>query len=388
MSAAAFGVSTLVHTARGVIPAAQVQVGDTAFSLDEDAGEIEAAPVEWVGAASMSDLIQLTIATQKVQLTGHASLLALVDRRRPGRIRRRFRREWVRAKDIRPGDLVALALKTPDLGAPHAMTIPVPRGVQLRRSNPVELPAESSLDLMWLAGLFIGDGWIDSYRGSKQVSFAIPRSDEALRAVLYDASVRTFGVPVRSKSDWTVSINSFRVADYLEANGLRGNAHTKRIPSWVATIPEEQRLAFLGGYVDADGHVAASRTDKGMSITSSNPELLEDTGRIAAMCGLRCGSSYRFEGTRGGRIQVGYRVRILGNFDRVGCRSPQRTSRLNQRHYKRNFTSTSSTGFRAHANAWFGYALVKAVAPIGTGLTLAIRTQASNLITEGVIARL
>ena len=262
MSKAALADSALVHTARGLIPAARVQVGDTIFSLDEAAWTVAPAAVEWVGDAGANTLLELTIATQKVRVTDDASLLALVDRRRPGRMRRRFGREWIRAKDVRPGDLVALALKTPDLGAPHPMTIPEPRGVQLRRSNLVDLPTRSSVDLMWLVGLFIGDGWIDCYRGSKHVSFAIPRSDEALRAVLHDTCLRTFGTPIRSKSEWTVSINSFRVADYLEANGLRGNAHTKRIPPWIATVPEEQRLAFLGGYVDADGHVAASRTAK------------------------------------------------------------------------------------------------------------------------------
>lgn len=377
----------LVHTSRGVIPVADLRAGDIAFRLDELANDIQRATVAGVVAEGERDLLAITVATQKILLTADTSVLTLVDRRRPGRLRRRFHREWTPASELKRGDLVAVALKTPDLGVPHAMTIPVPRGVQLRRSNAVHLPKVSNVDLMWLLGLFIGDGWIDSHRGSKQVDFAIPSSDHPLRAELSDTASRLFGLPVRAKSEWTVAINSFRVADYLEANGIRGNARTKRIPAWVSTVPEEQRLAFIGGYADADGHVAASRKNKGMQITSANRELLEDTRRLVAMCGLRGGSIYRFERADGRLNDVGFRLPILGDFDRVACRSPQRTSRLGKRKYKRNFTSTTATCFRTHTSVWIGFALVKAVAHAGKRSTFAVRTEGSNFVAEGLIVR-
>src|SRR5687767_11879946 len=210
-SVAAADDSTLVHTARGVLPLARVVAGDIAFGLDERVNDVKPYRIDDSSPAGVHQLLAITVATQTVLVTGEACLLALVDRRREGRQRRRFRREWVQAKDLEVGDLVALALKTPDLGIPHRMTTPVPRGVQLRRSNRVELPVESSEDLMWFAGVFVGDGWIDNHRGSKAVNIAIPRSDQPLRDELSATTERLFGLGTRSKTEWTVGLNSFRV---------------------------------------------------------------------------------------------------------------------------------------------------------------------------------
>ena len=49
--------------------------------------------------------------------------------------------------------------------------------------------------------------------------------------------------------------NSKELAEFFRANGFYGKARTKRVPQWVWSIPELQRLAFIAGYLDADGNV-------------------------------------------------------------------------------------------------------------------------------------
>lgn len=378
---------TLVHAARGLVPIRDIQPGDAVFSLDETANEIRPASVAQRIRLGRTAVLEIKVGTQRIRAACGQPFLTLVDRRREGRRRRRVYRAWAPLLELRPGDVVGVARKTPDTGGRQQMTIPSARVVQLRRSNPVTLPRESSPDLMWWAGLFIGDGWISKYRGTSTVEFAIPASDQPLRQELAATTERTFGLSVRSKSEWTVAIDSFRLADYLEANGFRGKARTKRVPSWVSALPEDERLAFLGGYTDADGTVAASRKDKGLSITSANRDLLEDTRRVAATCGLR-GSIYRFTGTYRGQQTVAFRMRVLGDFDRIGCRSPQRTSRMWRRRFGRTFSSIKGFGFASHTNEWLGFARIHSICAADSADAYAITLDSGgSLVAEGVIVR-
>src|SRR5262249_53432137 len=64
----------------------------------------------------------------------------------------------------------------------------------------------------------------------------------------------------------------------------KGTAKTKRIPAWIYRLPQSQRLAFIEGYIAADGHRRANH--KNLSITSANRQLLEDVKSLAIQCGL------------------------------------------------------------------------------------------------------
>jgi hypothetical protein len=140
------------------------------------------------------------------------------------------------------------------------------------------LPETSSDDLLWLLGLFAGDGYLDGSR----VCFAVPPTDQAhgrLLALLdrlfrVDHQIR--GVVVR--------VSSVQLRDWFASLGVTGRATEKRVPAWVYRLPRSQRLAFIEGYVAADGYRRANH--KNMSITSANRALLEDVKSLAIACGL------------------------------------------------------------------------------------------------------
>ncbi|MBI4173662.1 MAG: SufD family Fe-S cluster assembly protein, partial [Candidatus Aenigmarchaeota archaeon] len=81
-----------------------------------------------------------------------------------------------------------------------------------------------------------------------------------------------------------IRINSMSFVDLLKSLGFEGRANEKRVPSWVFTLPKEQRLAFIDGYIDADGYRREGH--KNISITSVNKQLLEDVKTLAISCGL------------------------------------------------------------------------------------------------------
>ena len=78
-----------------------------------------------------------------------------------------------------------------------------------------------------------------------------------------------------------------------------GNAATKRVPRWVWSLPQSQRLSFIAGYVDADGNI-----DNRFHIKSVNQPLLEDIASLLVTLGITSRLHVEFSKPK--------RVRILG----------------------------------------------------------------------------
>src|SRR5262249_50827157 len=76
--------------------------------------------------------------------------------------------------------------------------------------------------------------------------------------------------------------NSKEFAELFLLNGFSGKATTKRVPEWVWSSPESQRLAFIAGYLDADGNAWRGR----FSLKSANRELLEDFASLLVTLGI------------------------------------------------------------------------------------------------------
>ena len=386
----------LVHTSRGLIASGNLRRGDTAFSFDEVSREIRPVVVTDVGTRDRAETVMIKVGTRVLCAAAWARVPVLVDRRRPGRLRRRYRREWRALYELERGDIVAVARKTPDLGV--VQELPLPTTARDRKSRAVVLPSETSDNLMWWLGLYAGDGYI-SHKGldgrKKRIEFAIPSSQPDVRAELSALSREIFGVEAWPRDEWAMVVPGIRLVDFVETIGLSGKALEKRIPSWVYAAPESQRLAFLGGYVDADGDIrtpGARGRNKDMGLTSGNRSLLEDARRLAVMCGIRTSSIWDFQskdplGTD--RVITGYRMRFAGDFDRITCRSARRLARMRQRKFFHSDTCVGRTTIRSHTSEWLGFAALKRADSLGSALVVEVRLEnANNLVAEALIAGL
>ena len=181
---------------------------------------------------------------------------------------------WMPLRDIREGDYVAIAGRIPDHGKPYTFNFTPER----RGNKPVKLPERTTEDLMWLLGFYLGDGYTDDNR----VYFAVPEDDPAepkVRRTFEDV----FGIKLQRRGV-VLRTGSVEIVDFIRSIGLGGNARTKRVPDWVYTLPENQRKAFIQGYIDADGHVR--KDHKNLTITSANRELLEQIKLLAMSVGM------------------------------------------------------------------------------------------------------
>jgi Fe-S cluster assembly protein SufB len=257
------------------------------------------------------------------------------------------------------------------------------------RADATRFPVETSVDLCWWVGLYLGDGYIKQGRYPK-VEIAVDQTDEELVSEIRRVTRAVFGIEMVLSSDGLrLTGPTTALAEFIELNGLGGKALTKRIPDWVFGLPRAQRLAFIAGYVDADGYVRSHASNKDISLTSANAGLLLAARELLAPLGIRTSSVIPFDSgliASDGSPGQGYRVTLSGAFDEVPCRSPRRRERLVQRKYHHNRTSVSGTTIRSHTTDMLGFVRIEAIHNKGVEMTYDIEVEGHhNFVAEGFV---
>ncbi|MFQ5522975.1 MAG: Fe-S cluster assembly protein SufB [Acidimicrobiia bacterium] len=376
-----------VYTAnRGLVPIKEVEPGDRVFSLDEDSGELRVASVKASAQTDTRQTYRITVGgrfRRTIHATDNHPILSLVDARKPGRQRARYERRWKTVAELEEGDLVAVSRDLPEFGEPHRLAS--------LDDTPAEFPAETTPDLMWLLGLWLGDGYTrdDAKYGTYRVEIAVPDSDTEVRAEVTRVVKELFGLEVTTPDKWRVAFASKALVRWLEANGILGTSHTKRIPHWVFSLPSDQRLAFLAGYIDADGFISPDNHGNVLSITSVNTELLADSEELALLCGLRVSGPHEFTSKHphdDSRTITGYRLGLSGDVERIPVRDPKRRERLGNRHYRQGNTSAKGATFRAHTTESLGFARVVEIEEADVAPVYDIEVDGPhNFVAEGII---
>ncbi len=209
---------------------------------------------------------------------------------------------WKMLVDIHPGDRIGVVQGLPDDGQSRDLSDyrHARKDGRNRPRTPLKLPLTTHEDLLWLLGAYIGDGYIErtSSGTPNRVYYAVPPDDRA-RSKLESLLEKVFGVTGRQKGPVCLTVGSTVLADFLLWLGLGGSARTKRIPGWIFGLPASQRLAFIEGYLDTDGHVRKAKVRDGvqygqLAFVSVNEELLQDVKSLAITCGLTPGKISRY----------------------------------------------------------------------------------------------
>jgi Fe-S cluster assembly protein SufB len=347
------------------------------FALDEGIDMFRVAPVRASAQTGVRQTYEVVVGTRTIRATDNHPFLVLSDERRPGRLRARYRKVWKTVAEMQPGDLVAVPRGLPRFGGAHRFETTDGFG-----------PAESSPDLMWLLGFYLGDGFMRSSGRTHRVEFAVVEDDDAVRDQVVGIVQEQFGLEVKESQPDRVVVNSKRLVEWLTANGFFGNAHTKQIPSWVLGLSHAERLSFLGGWVDADGYVGPARSGS-VILTSVNEPLLEQARELALLVGLRVGGPYAFASPHPSdpeRLVQGFRLHITGPFERLDCRNPRRTSRFGRRKYVQSSTSARGTTFRTHVTQHLGFERVTSITPYDVEPVYDIEVDGPhNFIAEGLV---
>jgi len=308
-----------VTTPGGTKPIELVMPGDEVLSYDEAAGSLcwrRVTAKRYSGEQPVRDVRQ---GSRRLRVTdNHPFYSYAYDASQPKKLGR-YRLTYVRADHLKKAIVPISSL---DYGESHKLDLPDTATVfnssnqysesfAAERQRPARLVVGETTtdDLMWLFGLFVGDGSIDSVAADSgghrwaKVVFSVPQQDRARhRLIEVMKRIMPDSAPTERADGVTLTWNSVDLAYLLEGNGFVTGAHSKRVPSWVLNLPESQRLSFVAGYLDSDGCAPAGR--RGFSIKSVNPELLTDIGDVLTSLGIQSRLHTEFEGER--------RVQILG----------------------------------------------------------------------------
>jgi Fe-S cluster assembly protein SufB len=377
-----------VYTAgRGMVPIKEIQAGDRVFALDEDTGELEVRPVKAAAQTDVRQTRRVTVSGNLFPRTIHATdnhpVLCLVDQRRPGTADAAWSREWKTVGELSPGDLVAVARNLPDFGRS--------RDLLNLGDDQSPVPTTTSPDLMWLLGLWLGSGfsYSDPSSATLRIGLAIPDTESELRDEVVRVVSQEFGLRPVASDGWRLTYSSESLAVFFEVNGFVGGAGAARVPDWVHDLPREERLALIGGCVDADGCGATGLCSNGVAITSTSTDLLDDIAELARLCGLRPSGPYRVTSDHPHvtpRSITGHRLHLSGDIGRLGVRGPGRVEQLGQARDRHRGEPARGATFRPHTTDTLGFAPVTEIVEADVAPVYDIEIDGPhNFIAEGMV---
>jgi Fe-S cluster assembly protein SufB len=373
--------STKVWTTDGMRAIKELVAGDEVFALDEATKLIEVARVVGGGESGEKEILEIRAGSRVIGASGNHPFLVLRDERREGARKARYAPRWIAAEELAVGDLVAVPTDLPEFGRVR------PLG---HRHAHMGL-GFTNADLLWFVGLWQGDGYLKHSDGYTTVQIAVDHTDQGLIDEIARVARAEFGLEFALAPDRQrlTARGTGRLAEFLDVNGLAGRSLTKRVPDWVFGLPSSQRLAFLAGFIDADGTVRAHRSAKNPVITSGNEALLSDLRDLAALCGIGVSSVSQFDSAHPhdpARRIVGYRLHLSGRFDRLPLRSPRKAARLGARVYAHTNRTAKGTSFTSHTSDMLGFVRIESITPAGVETTYDIEVEGHhNFVAEGFV---
>lgn len=255
----------LVFTTTGPKPIEDVEPGEEVWSYSDTDGMVASKVTAW-HHTGYKPLLTIRTATRELRVTANHRVpvrryFGTADGRRPGACG--WETVEVSGGEIRAGDYLL-----------------VPNGLNDGDRTTAPNGRALTVEAMELCGLYTGDGSADKNR------VEIAHGVEDPHMPYYRESIRReFGTePYVDKRGTRTRFSSVEARSLLEC-GFTGKAHTKRVPGWVFRLTEELRLAYLRGYLDADGGIARGV----ISFASVHPALLEDVRHLCISVGVPVG---------------------------------------------------------------------------------------------------
>lgn len=286
-------------TPDGVVKIEQVKVGQKVLSYDERKERLVFRRVLAKRNSGRQRVYDVSIGARKIRVTrNHPFYSYRYDSTRPKKLGR-YELGFVRADELSKAIVPRTSL---DYGKEYGLKKPKLRtefwsGNQHKNGLRVVREQKSRLKigdrttgkLMWLFGYWLGDGDMSIKYGVNEkvvrwakLGFSCPKDNRARERLMGIMSEVVGASPTERKDGVHVSWSSKELVELFVTNGFVGKAIDKRVPGWVWSLPEEQRVAFVSGYIDADGTVKEGRID----IKSVNKALLEDVASLLVTLGI------------------------------------------------------------------------------------------------------
>lgn len=310
--------SETITTPNGVKTIESVRVGEKVLSYDERKGKLCFRKIVAKRGSGKQRVYLVSVGERKIRVTANHPFYSYVYDSSLAKKLGRYELDYVRADELQKVIIPRISinygflykLKLASLRTVFQSENQYKKNLTMvrQRISRLMIDQETTEDLMWLFGYWIGDGNLDiKYAKSgdmirwAKVGFSCPANNRARGKLIKVMKKVIDCVPTERKDGVYLSWNSKELAELFILNGFTGKAIDKRVPKWVWSLPEGQRLAFIAGYLDADGNARGGR----FSIKSVNRKLLGDVGSLLVTLGITSRTFEEFSKPR--------EVMILGN---------------------------------------------------------------------------
>ncbi len=282
-----------VTTPEGVRPIEALEVGDKVLSYDDPAGEFVFRKVLGKRFSGYQPVHTVSIGERKLRVTANHPFYSYVYDPDAPRKLGRYRLAYVRADHLSEAIIPRRSI---EYGVPYRLNVPALEttfetanqyadGLVATRTRPSKLAVEAQTtdEIMWLFGYWVGDGNMEVQPAQTEgvvrwakVGFSTPVDNRARGRLMETMTALVDVEPVERPDGVHLAWNSKELAEFFRLNGFQGKALDKRVPHWVWSLPESQRLAFIAGYLDADGTVSGRH----FNLKSANRDLLADIASL------------------------------------------------------------------------------------------------------------
>ncbi len=396
------GDSKIFTNPKGPISIKSIDAGNKVYSWDEETNSIKGALVKAKIFSGYKKVYRLEAGGRQIEASANHPFLTLVRKKNnPSHKKGFFYREWKPLEQLREGDVVGITKKLPSDGNPYRLPeIKIGKvidgGNQYSRfkvntsylyNKDITIPKETNDDFMWLSGILVGDGYVDTK--NNKINIAVHEKEdhrEEVCRILKDL----FNYKVTEKKERYIIVNSKLLCDLFKEIGLCGTAETKQVPDWIFTLPENQILAFLAGYFDSDGHPA----ENALTFTSINKEILENIKLLGIQMGF--GVSRIFKHRDAGEVEIlemkcnskdSWRINFNGQrVKNLPSRSELKKNKIKKIITKRNFSRCAGLNFVSKTNEEVGFARIDKIKYTGIKPTFDIEVDGyHNFISNGLI---
>jgi Fe-S cluster assembly scaffold protein SufB len=288
-----------VTTPQGIKAIEDLAVGDEVLSYDEKAGQLVFRRVMAKKYSGEQAVHTVSVGERQLQVTANHPFYSYTYNSDAPRKSGRYQLAYVRADQLEEAIVPRTSI---DYGSPYALVMPdrntsfeslnqyagnlVMKREYKSRLHNIEYTND---DIMWMFGYWIGDGDLQITMGKTEgvirfakVGFSTPVNDRARNQLMNVMAGVIDAEPTERVDGVHLAWNSKELAEFFQLNGFTGKARNKRLPEWVWSLPESQRLAFVAGYLDADGSVA----ERKFSLKSVNQGLLQDVASLLVTLGI------------------------------------------------------------------------------------------------------
>jgi len=342
--------SSLIMTKQGLKKITDIKIGDDIYAFDQNTHQLVVKKCSGVFDNGVREVYELQTLHHSIKATGNHPFLVL---KKNGRGRKN-EFGWKTLENLKIGDEI-IVLKNLDEG----------RSYKFEFIKGASIPESSSPDLMKFLGLYVGNGWIRIEKG--EIGFALPEgSDE--REILIDLQSKLFNGKFDTDKDH-IYIQSVGIAKFIDSLGFGSEAENKIIPSWIFTLPINEKESFIEGLMLSDRY----KNKNSSRYISANIEFLRMLRLLLQTMGYRVG---KIHNKRKGTKSVNRE--LLG--DGYICFSKKRnwnTKKYPNQYRYQNFLMD---------NKYFEIVKIKEINKIGLEPTLDLRVEDEhNFIADGIV---